>query len=340
VDFELSGDQEALQKAVRKLCAGAFPMATVRSLETHAGVDRDLWRRLADAGVFSLRLTEAAGGAGLGSCEAVLVFEELGRALVPGPLLWTHLAAGFMDGAATGQLVVGGVERRVGQDGQAPTMVEHLAAVDRLLVLDEAGVWEVEPAAVEGEPVQHPLDPLTPLHAVRRLSPGARLAGPETAADCRLEGATLAAALLLGLAAAVTDMAVAYAKEREQFERPIGSFQAVKHLLADMLVRTEVARAAVYAAGVHLDDPDIGDVERAVAGAKLMAGEAALANGKTCIQVHGGMGFTWEVDAHLYLKRARVLDTVFGPVDTQAEVMAEFIGGIAAPGGAPSPPSS
>jgi alkylation response protein AidB-like acyl-CoA dehydrogenase len=340
VDFELSGDEEALQEAVRKLCAGAFPMATVRSLEAHAGVDRDLWRRLADAGVFSLRLPEAGGGAGLGSSEAVLVFEELGRALVPGPLLWTHLAAGTVDGAATGQIVVGGVERRVRQERQPPTMVEHLAALDHLLVVDAAGVWDVEPRAVEGEPVQHPLDPLTPLHRVHRLPPGALVAGPETAAAWCLEGAALAAAFLLGLAAAVTDMAVAYAKEREQFERPIGSFQAVKHLLADMLVRTEVARAAVYAAGVHLDDPDLGDVERAVAGAKLMAGEAALANGKTCVQVHGGMGFTWEVDAHLYLKRARVLDTVFGPVDAQAEAMAQFIRGSAAPGGAPSPPSS
>ena len=85
---------------------------------------------------------------------------------------------------------------------------------------------------------------------------------------------------------------------------PSASFQAVKHLLADMLVRAEVARAAVYAAGVTLDDPTVGDPDRAVAAAKLMAGEAAVANGKACIQVHGGMGFTWEVDAHLYLKRA------------------------------------
>jgi alkylation response protein AidB-like acyl-CoA dehydrogenase len=325
VDFELSEDQEALQDAVRKLCAGAYPMATVRSLEAHNGVDRDLWRRLADAGVFSLRLPESDGGVGLGSSEAVLVFEELGRALVPGPLLWTHLGAGVVDGVASGERVVGGVERR-GQGGPQPLLlVEHLAALDRLLVLDDAGVWEIEPPAVKGEPVPHPLDPLTPLHTVQELPPGIQVAGPDTAAAWRLEGATLAAALLLGLAGAVTDMAVAYAKERKQFERPVGSFQAVKHILADMLVRTEVARAAVYAAGAHLDDPGVGDVQRAVTGAKLMAGDAALANGKACIQVHGGMGFTWEVDAHLYLKRARVLDTVFGSTQVQAEVMAALI---------------
>src|SRR5205814_1371057 len=97
----------------------------------------------------------------------------------------------------------------------------------------------------------------------------------------------------------------------EQFDRPIGSFQAIKHLLADMVVRVEVARAAVYAAGAHLDAPD-DTVDRSISVAKGLAGEAAIANGKTATQVHGGMGFTWEVDVHLYLKRAWVLDTHFG----------------------------
>ena len=102
-------------------------------------------------------------------------------------------------------------------------------------------------------------------------------------------------------------MAVAYAKQREQFGKPIGSFQAVKHMCADMLVAAETARAAVHAAAVTIDQPDVGDPDRAAAGAGLLAAEAAIKNGKTSIQVHGGMGFTWEVPAHLYLMRARVL---------------------------------
>ena len=138
----------------------------------------------------------------------------------------------------------------------------------------------------------------------------------------RLEGATLAAALLLGIAEAVTERATAFAKEREQFGRAIGGFQAVKHLLADMVVRTEIARAAVYAAAVHLDDPEVGDVVPAVSTAKLLAGENALANAKAAVQVHGGMGFTWEVPVHLYLKRAAFLDIAFGAVDDHAEVLA------------------
>ncbi|TML60107.1 MAG: acyl-CoA dehydrogenase [Actinobacteria bacterium] len=314
MDLELSPDEEALQDGVRRLCEGRFPMATVRALAPQAGVDRALWRELADAGVFSLRAD------GMGATDAVLVFEELGRALVPGPLVWSHLAAGLVDGAATGERVVGGA-----LVGGEPLLVEHLDALDALLVLDGDRVRLVDRGAVDGVPVPRPLDPLTPLHHVESLPRGEAVGGADVAARLQLDGAALVAASLLGIAEAVTDMAVAYAKQREQFGRPIGSFQAVKHLLADMLTRTEVARAAVYAAGVTLHDPGVGDPARAVAGAKLIAGEAAFVNGKACIQVHGGMGFTWEVDAHLYLKRARVLDTVFGPADVQAERMAAYL---------------
>ena len=108
-----------------------------------------------------------------------------------------------------------------------------------------------------------------------------------------------------------------------QFGKPIGSFQAVKHLCADMLVRAETARAAVHAAAVTVDQPDVGDAEVAAAGAGLLAAEAALGNGKACIQVHGGMGFTWDVPAHLYLMRARVLAESLGPAGDLAELVAE-----------------
>ena len=312
MDFELTADQESLQEGVRKLCEGRFPMARVRGLEEQGGVDRGLWRELDAAGVFSLCVPEADGGVGLGHADAALVFEELGRAIVPGPLVGTHLAAGLVEGE-----VVGVVERSRGA-----VTVEHLDALDVLVAIDEAGLWSMAPSALDAKPVADPLDPLTPMHRVDALPHGVKVAGAEEAARWRQIGTARVAAQLLGIAVVTTDLAVAYAKERQQFDRPIGSFQAVKHLLADMLVRAEVARAAVYAAGVTLDDPEIGDVSRAVATAKLMAGEAAVKNGKTCVQVHGGMGFTWEVDAHLHLKRAWVLDTVFGSVDDHALALA------------------
>jgi alkylation response protein AidB-like acyl-CoA dehydrogenase len=315
VDLEFSEDEAALQEGLRSFCKGRFPMDVVRE-----GFDRGRWGELAETGVFALRLAEADGGVGLGMAEAVLVFEELGRALVPGPLLASHLAAGLVDGAADGSTVVGLVERPA-----EVVLVEHLDALDVLLALGDDGVWRIDLDGLRAEPVARPLDPLTPLHRVEDLPRGESLAGADEAARWRREGAVLAAASLLGIAAATTELAVAYAREREQFGKPIGAFQAVKHLCADMLTRAELARGTVYAAGVTLDGRGVDDPHRLVAAAKITAGEAARANGKACIQVHGGMGFTWEVDAHLYLKRALLLDTVFGSVADHAEAVAQTL---------------
>jgi alkylation response protein AidB-like acyl-CoA dehydrogenase len=322
VDFELDADQVALKDAVRKQLGGQFPIDVVRALEQYGGVDRARWRQLADAGVFNLRRPEGDGGVGLGTAEAVLVFEELGRALVPGPLVASHLAAGLIDGADSGETVVGFLDP--GPPGQTD-VVAYLERIDVLVVRGPTGLRTVDPREVQGGALTRPLDPLTPLHHVTAVPEGTALGGADTSARWCRDGAVLTAALQLGLASAATDAAVAYAKERVQFDKPIGSFQAVKHLLADMLVRTEMARAAVYAAGVTVDDPAVGDPDRAAAVAKVMAGEAALANGKAAIQVHGGMGFTWEVDAHLYLKRAWVLDTEYGSVDDHSESLAGAI---------------
>ncbi len=311
MNFDLGPDELALRDGIRELCAGRFPMERVRG-----GFDREMWRELGEAGVFSLRLPESEGGVGLGMTEAVIVFEELGRALVPGPLVATHLAAGLVDGAASGEKVVTLVERSATED--APLLIDHGTEADAVFVFenDRVAVADRKP---DGESVLS-LDPLTTI-----LSNRDGLEGQSTTdasvEQLRREGAVLTAALSSGIASKLVDLAVAYANERRQFDRPIGSFQAVKHLCADMFVRAEVARSAVDAAGVLMgeDDPDVAN---AVATAKLLASEAAVANGKTCVQVHGGMGFTWEVDVHLYLKRAAVLATQFGNVDLQAEAMA------------------
>jgi alkylation response protein AidB-like acyl-CoA dehydrogenase len=303
VDFELSADQVALRDGIRSLCEGRFPIKRVRD-----GFDRSVHAELADAGVFSLRAD------GFGVADAAVVFEELGRAVVPGPLVWLYLAHGLVDGIACGLEVA----RR-----EPPWMIEHLDVLDTLLIVDESSLDAVPAGKIAGAvPVTRPLDPLTPVHRAEQLPAGEPVGDADLLARWRLEGAVVTAAFLVGVAEACTDLSVAYAKERRQFDRPIGSFQAVKHLLADMLVRAEVARASVHAAACTLDDPEIGDVARAVAGAKMLAGEAAITNGKTATQVHGGMGFTWEVDVHLYLKRAWVLDTVLGSVDDHADAVA------------------
>ncbi len=324
MDFQLTEDQEALQEGIRSFCEGRVPADRLPDLEAKGGFDRGLWGELAEMGVFSLRRPEAEGGVGLGCADAVLVFAELGRRLVPGPLVWSHLAAGLLEGAAGGAVVVGGIDCTADSDG--PLLLEHLAHLDALLVLRTDGAFRVDPRAVAAEPVAVPLDPLTPLHHAAALPGGERVADAAAAARLRLEGATLAAAQLLGLAEGSQQLATAYAKQREQFGRPIGEFQAMKHLLADAFVRQELARAAVYAAGAILDDPSAGEPVRAVAAAKLTAGEAALRNSRTCIQVHGGMGYTWEVPAHLYLKRTWVLENGFGTGGEHAHRVADLLG--------------
>lgn len=246
-------------------------------------LDRGLWRVLGDLGVFALRLPEADGGVGLGLPEAVLVFEEAGRVLLPGPLVATHLAAGAVPGAATGETVVAAV------DGG---LVEWLAEAD-----------VVRGDATGAVPLRS-LDPLTPLHRVPAERPG-----PDPVANL------LTAAEQLGTATRVCELAAQHARAREQFGRPVGAFQAVAHLCAGILVRAETARAAVYAAAVTADPADI-------AAARLLADEAAVRGARDCLQVHGGMGFTWESEVHLHLKRAWVRTQRAGGVTQSEEVLA------------------
>ena len=329
MDFEVSAFQTELADGIRRLCEGVFPLDSIRRTEsTDRVVDRVGWRRLGEAGVFHLCLAEEAGGVGLGLAEAALVFEELGRALVPGPLVASHLAAGLIAGADDGSSVVGLVERPVAGavgSGSLPVVIEHLADLDTLLVLSGEGVERLDPASLDATPLPRPMDPLTPVWSIPALPAGEPVAGPDVAAWWRRDGAVLTAALQVGMAQWACDLAVEYAKGRVQFGRPIGGFQAVKHLCADMAVRAEVARCAVQAAAVTVDQPDVGDAVVAAAGAKLLADEAAVTNGRSSIQVHGGMGFTWEVPAHLAYKRARVLATQFGGDDALAETLADAL---------------
>ncbi|MFE9929834.1 acyl-CoA dehydrogenase family protein [Streptomyces sp. NPDC005533] len=273
--FQPTEEQRDLRAGVRELLAGRYGREALRaSVDTGAAVDRGLWRELGAAGFFALRLPEPAGGVGLGLPEAVLVFEEAGRALLPGPLVATHLAAGVVPGAAAGTAVVTAFDLGGG-------LVAHLGEADAVLGA---------PGVPAGSPVRS-VDPLTPLHRV--ASP------PGDVSRYRAEGALLTAALQVGSALRTVELAVRYAGEREQFGQPIGAFQAVKHLCARMLVRAEVARTAVYAAAVTGDPGEVW-------AAKLLADEAAVSGARDCLQVHGGMGFTWEADVHLHLKRAWV----------------------------------
>jgi alkylation response protein AidB-like acyl-CoA dehydrogenase len=338
MDFRIGEDQRELAEGIRALVAGRLPLEKLRAREGDArAIAQDDWAALGETGVFALTLPEPAG-TGLSMAEAVVVFEELGRALVPGPLVGTFLAARFelVQGAADGRASVG-----VHCTGPGPVLVEHLTALDALLVFAEGGRGPaalLAPVPTEGAVrVETPLDPLTPLWHLESPMVGAPVAGDDGA--LWRDGALLTAALQVGHATAALELAVDYAKERQQFGTPIGSFQAVKHMCADMLVRAEVARAAVHAAACLADAPDVVATEAAVAGctpdqlrdrsvggAKLLADEAALGNERSAIQVHGGMGFTWEVPLHLHLKRSRVHATTFGTPAAHAAALAVHAG--------------
>ncbi len=188
--------------------------------------------------------------------------------------------------------------------------------VDVVLVVADDGVETFATSALLEPMDGEPFDPLTPTLAYPALPSGVAAGGPEDALRLRRAGTILAAAELVGVAQGALDVAAAYALERRQFGVPIGSFQAIKHLLADMYVRVELARSATYAAAAVFDDERAGDVTTAASTAKLLAGEAGIANGKTAVQVLGGMGFTWEMAPHYFLKRAWVLEQAFGTGDS------------------------
>ncbi len=298
MDLDLSDDQIALRDGIASMLEARIGIERVRT-----GFDRAMFDELANAGVFSLRAD------GFSWADCVVVFEQLGRYCVPGPLVPSLLIG---DGRIVGTVF-----------DAAPIWIEHLDALDVLVVEREGkkgGKDFIDPAEVEAERSSWPLDPCTPVALTAELPTGERAHIDHR--SWMLAGNTLTAAFQLGLADRLTELAVAYAKERVQFDRPIGGFQAIKHMLADMVTRTEVARAAVYSVGAAIDEA--GDTEttgRLVYGAKLLAGDAAIANGKAATQVFGGMGFTWEVDVHLYLKRAWVLETHFADGDTGARTV-------------------
>jgi alkylation response protein AidB-like acyl-CoA dehydrogenase len=300
MDLDLSADQVSLRDGIAALLEGRFGPDRIRG-----GFDRVAFDELAEAGVFSLRAD------GFSWADCTVVFEQLGRFCVPGPL-----AASLLLGEGR---VAGVVEPD--RDGRA--WVEHLDVLESLYVRRGDEIRRVDPASLDADPSTWPLDPLTPIARVPALPEGEAV-GVDAVAVWR-SGAMLTAAMQVGLTDRCTELAVAYAKEREQFDRPIAGFQAIKHILADMLVRTEVARAAVYAAGAHLDAPALAGIDRAVSVAKAVAGEAAVANGKAATQVFGGMGYTWEVDVHLYLKRAWLLETHFGTGDEHCDAVADAV---------------
>ncbi|TML20295.1 MAG: acyl-CoA dehydrogenase [Actinobacteria bacterium] len=319
MDFRLTEQQVELQDAVRAFCEKHYALADIGARDSQPLRTGD-WQRLVDLDVFRLAAPASSGGLGLGIVEAAVVYEVLGGYLVPGPLVWTALAAIHIPGLVGDSALAGGHEEI--DDASAPALIDYGQNLDMVIVLRDDGVFVIPRDDLGDLEAVQPTDPLTPIGRTRQLPRGTKVADRQVATEMRSIGTVLASALLLGIADRALQAAVGYAGSRQQFGRPIGSFQAIKHLLSDMYVRTLLARSATYAAAAIADDRESGDFAVAASAAKLIATDAAIRNAKTCIQVHGGMGFTWEMIPHYLLKRAWVLEYAFGSRAEHADTIA------------------
>jgi alkylation response protein AidB-like acyl-CoA dehydrogenase len=355
MNFAFSEEQEEFRRQVRKWLEQNAPSPVVRNLmETETGFDRDLWQETAELGWQGMAIAEDHGGAGFGYLELVILFEEMGRSLLPAPFLSTI-------GLAMPLIT------ELGSDEQRKEMLGSIASGEKTVTVaftEPSGQWDparVETAASKGKSgwviqgrksfvidgasadeilVSAQTDDGVGIFLVGGQSDGVERRGLETLdltrklAEVTFSGAkadpvgepasgvgalqgmldravVLLAAEQVGGAQKCLEMSVDYAKTRHQFGRPIGSFQAIKHKCADMLVQVESAKSAAYYAGwaASADNDELPTVAPL---AKSYCSEAYFFCASENIQIHGGIGFTWEHDAHLYFKRAKSSQLLFG----------------------------
>ena len=336
MDFELSDDQLALRDGARELLDGLASPARVRAvMEAGGGFDAELWKAMVEQGWTGIELPESDGGLGLGVVEVAVLLEEIGRHAAPAPFQSTVLALGalarsgraeqveaLLSGDAVGCVAwsargeavraerAGGGWRVTGRPDPTPYAPSASVAVVVGATDDGLALFEVDLAG--STPAREPaMDRTRELGWLRFDRTPARQLGESDAVDALVDrGAVYASAEMLGGASRALDMAVEYAKERVQFGRPIGSFQAVKHRCADMLVDVEGMRSTVYWAAWCIGADDDGSV--AASTAKVWCSDASKRVMASALQVHGGIGFTWEHDLHLYLKRAQLDQLTFG----------------------------
>jgi alkylation response protein AidB-like acyl-CoA dehydrogenase len=318
MDFGLSDDQREIQRTARELLAERAKPERVREHAESGRSDDDLWRELCGLGWAGIAIGEEYGGQGLGAIELSILCEELGRAVAPVPFLPSVLAATLIEhsgspeqrarllpGLAGGELL-GAVGEA--QDGVAELVIGAPEA--GVLVLVEGDSARVLDA---GEAEVSPLDSIDPTRRAARVSAAAQ-AGETLAGDldAGLDRALLAiAAELVGVCDRALEMTLAYVKERRQFGVPVGSYQAVSHRCAQMLLDTEKARAtAAFAAWSADADPQ--RLGEAAAMAKAAASDAGREVTASAIQAHGGIGFTWEADVHWLYKRAQLDAALLG----------------------------
>jgi alkylation response protein AidB-like acyl-CoA dehydrogenase len=341
MNFDFSDDQQAIKRTAHDLLADRFKPDTVRELAEGERYDDAHWKEIAELGWAGISIEERHGGQGLGTVELAILAEELGYALAPVPFLSNAAASiaiqhsgsddqreRLLPGIASGDArATAGLLR----DGVAQLVPDADSAAAIVLIGDGSGVV-LEPSDCEIEP----LATIDQTRRFARVTPrdgaGEPLGDDVGPALDRI--ATVVAAEIVGVAQRTMEMTIEYARDRQQFGRPIGAYQGVSHRCADMLREVESARSTAYWAAWAADaEPET--LPLAAAMAKALASDAGWSVPASALQVHGGIGFTWEHDLHFLLKRAKVDGALFGSAGEHRERVAELSGlGAAAPAAA------
>ncbi|MEJ7750169.1 MAG: acyl-CoA dehydrogenase family protein [Thermoleophilaceae bacterium] len=336
MNFDFTDDQQAIKRTAKDLLAQRFKPEAVRELAEAGRYEDANWTELSELGWPGIFIDEEHGGQGLGTVELAILQEELGYALAPTPFL-SNAAAGlalthsgteelrerWLPGIASGEArgTVG-----VLRDGRAALVPDAESA--GVIVLFDGGSGSVHEASeCEIEPIET-IDDTRRFARVRASGEGESLGDVAPAAD-RI--AVAISAELVGLSQRVLEMSVEYARDRKQFDRPIGAYQAVSHRCADMLRDTESSRSTtLWAAWAAEAEPET--LPLAAAMAKAIASDGGWNVTSSAMQLHGGIGFTWEHDLHFFLKRAKVDAALFGSASEHRERVAELSGlGVSVP---------
>ena len=330
MDFGFNDEQQAIKDTAREMLSKRSPLAKVREAAESRSYDDALWSEIRNLGWPGITIPEEHGGQGLGMVELAILCEELGYACAPSPFLVQRLGGPVhrSRGKSTSRRSAGSREsppaRSAARRRSSPRSNDFVPDPDGASVLvlnDGDDAVLVEPGAAQIEPVE--LIDATRGYARVSADGGDPLPGDVEGAADRVRVAL--AAELTGIAQRAMEMAVSYAKERQQFDRPIGAYQAVSHRCAEMLYDTEEARSLTYYAAWTADaEPE--SLPLAASMAKARASEAGWRVSAAALQVHGGIGFTWEHDLHFLLKRAKVGAELLGDPRMHRERVASLMG--------------
>lgn len=331
MDFDLNDEQREIQATAKDFLAARFKPERVRELAEARAYDDELYEEIAGLGWPGIAISEQDGGQGLGMVELAVLLEQSGYAAAPSPLLGSAGAALVISAAGSdaqrsewlAKLASGEATGSFGEiagDGQSGLFCD-LPSADVAVVLDPEGGLLAPASELDFEPVET-ID-ATRSYATVAAPAGARLEGDVDAGRDRL--AVAIAAELTGVAQRALEMAVDYAREREQFGRQIGAYQAVSHRCANMMLAVEESRSLTYYAAWAADaEPSSLPIAAAMASAR--ASDAAWEVCASALQVFGGIGFTWEHDLQFWLKRSRVAGRMLSSPRSERERVAELVG--------------